>query len=47
MVLASITYSQELFPFTEPASNMPAKSMSLKMSAMLGKGVMETGWTTI
>jgi hypothetical protein len=39
MVLASITYSQELFPYTEPASNMPAKSMSLKMSAMLGKGV--------
>src|SRR4030095_4874900 len=39
VVLASITYSQELFPFTEPASNMPAKSMSLKMSAMLGKGV--------
>ena len=39
MVLAAITYSQELFPYTEPASNMPAKSMSLKMSAMLGKGV--------
>jgi hypothetical protein len=33
------TSSQELFPYTEPASNMPAKSMSLKMSAMLGKGV--------
>ena len=31
--------AQELFPFTEPASNMPAKSMSLKMGAMLGKGV--------
>ena len=30
---------QELFPFTEPASNMPAKSMSLKMGAMFGKGV--------
>jgi hypothetical protein len=33
------TKAQELFPYTEPASNMPAKSMSLKMSAMLGKGV--------
>jgi hypothetical protein len=33
------TTAQELFPYTEPASNMPAKSMSLKMSAMLGKGV--------
>ena len=39
MVLASFTYSQELFPFTEPASNMPAKSMSLKLGAMYGKGV--------
>jgi len=39
MVLASITYSQELFPYTEPASNMPAKSMSLKLGAMYGKGV--------
>lgn len=39
MVLASITFSQELFPFTEPASNMPAKSMSLKLGAMFGKGV--------
>jgi hypothetical protein len=29
--------SQELYPFTEPASNMPAKSMSLKASAMFGK----------
>ena len=33
------TTAQELFPYTEPASNMPAKSMSLKMSAMLGQGV--------
>lgn len=39
MVLASATYSQELFPYTEPASNMPAKSMSLKLGAMYGKGV--------
>jgi len=39
MVLAIAIKAQELFPYTEPASNMPAKSMSLKMSAMLGKGV--------
>ena len=31
--------AQELYPFTEPASNMPAKSYSLKLSAMYGKGV--------
>ena len=37
--IAFNTTAQELFPYTEPASNMPAKSMSLKMSAMLGKGV--------
>ena len=39
VVLASGTYSQELFPYTEPASNMPAKSMSLKLGTMYGKGV--------
>src|SRR5690349_21830819 len=33
------TTAQELYPYTEPASNMPAKSMSLKMAAMFGKGV--------
>ena len=38
IVLATTTYSQELYPFTEPASNMPAKSMSLKLGAMYGKG---------
>jgi len=37
------TTAQELFPYTEPASNMPAKSMSLKMGAMLGKGVHGNG----
>lgn len=31
--------AQELYPFTEPASNMPSKSMSLKMGAMYGKGI--------
>lgn len=30
--------AQELYPYTEPASNMPAKSMSLKLGAMYGKG---------
>lgn len=30
--------TQELFPYTEPASNMPAKSMSLKLAAMYGEG---------
>ena len=39
IILTIAANSQELYPFTEPASNMPAKSMSLKMSAMFGKGV--------
>jgi len=30
---------QELYVFSEPASNMPAKSLGLKMTAMYGKGV--------
>src|SRR6185436_5971810 len=33
------TTAQELYPYTEPASNMPAKSMSIKTAAMFGKGV--------
>ena len=32
-------HGQELYVFSEPASNMPAKSLSLKMGAMYGKGV--------
>lgn len=32
------TNAQELYPYTEPASNMPAKSLSLKLSGMFGKG---------
>ena len=44
LILATLnTTGQELFPYTEPASNMPAKSMSLKMGAMLGKGVHGNG----
>src|SRR5688572_2461932 len=35
--------AQELYPFTEPASNMPAKSVSLKVSGMLGRGVHGNG----
>jgi hypothetical protein len=31
--------AQELYVFSEPASNMPAKSMGVKMTAMVGKGV--------
>ncbi|MGK2861393.1 MAG: hypothetical protein ACSLE0_05635 [Chitinophagaceae bacterium] len=31
--------SQELYVFSEPASNMPAKSISVKLGAMYGKGV--------
>jgi len=30
--------TQELYPFAEPASNMPAKSLGLKMGTMFGKG---------
>jgi hypothetical protein len=37
------TTAQELFPYTEPASNMPAKSMSGKMAAMFGRGVHGNG----
>jgi hypothetical protein len=31
--------AQELYPYTEPASNLPAQSMSTRMAAMFGKGV--------
>lgn len=31
--------AQELYPFTEPASNMPSKSIGTKLTAMYGKGV--------
>lgn len=46
VVFSAITIiagSQELFPYTEPASNMPAKSMSLKLAAMYGNGVHDDG----
>jgi hypothetical protein len=43
LLSAAAADTQELFPYTEPASNMPARSMSLKMGAMLGKGVHGSG----
>ena len=30
--------AQELYPYSEPASNMPAKSFAVKMGSMFGKG---------
>jgi thiol-disulfide isomerase/thioredoxin len=39
LILFSVfSEAQELFPYTEPASNMPAKSLGLKLGAMYGKG---------
>lgn len=39
LVLIVINSSgQELYPFAEPASNMPAKSLALKLGTMYGKG---------
>ena len=43
LLLIIDTTAQELYPFTEPASNMPAKSMSLKMAGMFGRGVHGNG----
>ena len=41
ILIVSVTASdaQELYPYTEPASNMPAKSMSVKLGGMFGRGV--------
>ena len=39
ILIAVNTSAQELYPFTEPASNMPAKSISGKLSGMFGKGI--------
>lgn len=38
ILIAATINSQELYPFTEPASNMPAKSIALKLGTMYGKG---------
>ncbi|HJS56453.1 MAG TPA: hypothetical protein VJ765_17995, partial [Chitinophagaceae bacterium] len=39
LAISVVVNAQELFPFTEPASNMPAKSMAGKLAAMYGKGM--------
>ena len=39
LLFAALTSTtQELFPYSEPASNMPAKSLALKLGTMYGKG---------
>ncbi len=39
MILVAVNLkAQELYPYTEPASNMPAHSISLKLGTMYGKG---------
>lgn len=38
LVLNKGVKAQELYPFSEPASNMPANSVALKLGSMLGKG---------
>lgn len=38
VLIAVSINSQELYPYTEPASNMPAKSIALKLGTMYGKG---------
>lgn len=35
---SAILNAQELYPYAEPASNMPSKSISLKFGAMYGRG---------
>jgi len=39
LYISSIINAQELYPYAEPASNMPSKSISVKLGAMYGKGV--------
>ena len=39
LFVAMQSEAQELYPFSEPASNMPSKSLSTKLTAMYGKGV--------
>jgi hypothetical protein len=35
----AVLQAQELYPFSEPASNIPAKSVSAKLATMYGKGM--------
>ena len=37
VLISFICSAQELYPYSEPASNMPAKSISTKLTAMYGK----------
>lgn len=39
MLLPGFAHSQELFTYTEPASNMAAKSIGLRFNTMLGRNV--------
>lgn len=38
LLFAISSTAQELYPFSEPASNMPAKSIAVKLGTMYGKG---------
>ncbi|WP_315822203.1 hypothetical protein [Paraflavitalea speifideaquila] len=38
-LVSATGYAQELFPYTEPASNMPAKSISAKWNTKLLKSI--------
>lgn len=46
-MLSEPVYSQELFVFTEPASNMPAKSVGIRMSNWLMPDQGKTGYQFI
>jgi hypothetical protein len=37
--ISETSNAQELYPYAEPASNMPSESISLKLGTMYGKGV--------
>jgi len=39
LISGVLSYSQELYPYSEPASNMPSKSISFKNTSMFMKGV--------
>ena len=39
LVFFKFSNGQELYPYSEPASNMPSKSISLKLSSIFEKGV--------
>jgi hypothetical protein len=39
LIISFSSNAQELYPYAEPASNMPAKSLGLKLGTMYGRGV--------